>query len=452
MTIQRKITILAICSFSLWETAALSATAPDTVEGFFSGTTNQLNRDIGDVPGNRYWADMRFKYQKDEPSSLVRKFDFSARLNDQQLVMFSLQEAYLGRKGVLLSYDHLENTGDEIRFGRQILDWSQLDAHWGLGKLNNRRNFDFFEPGQEGLVGLSYKMQGTTGVFWELFGSTLYVPELNPSLDIDKKNNTIKSRNPWANPPARSTEIGGNPTPIAYIVGRPEISEVVNRSSVGASFGVNTKRWFNNLFFIRKPENQLSPKVRVNLDTNLGVVKANVKPQFYYHDVFGGMIKYRNKGTELYVNGMASFPNTFPDGDERATSQTDLKTAKKREAYLGTGLLRNKATYGYGINYIARVSPFDRESDSLASDPRWNQAVNPYFYKDLFNNLRLSGDLKYDMLTTDRLVMLRSTYTASKWLHITLGVNMIGTPDSGKSFWSPYTNNDAAFGQLRFIY
>jgi hypothetical protein len=35
---------------------------------------------------------------------------------------------------------------------------------------------------------------------------------------------------------------------------------------------------------------------------------------------------------------------------------------------------------------------------------------------------------------------------------LTLGVNMIGTPNSGKSYWSTYTNNDAVFAGLRYIY
>ena len=108
--------------------------------------------------------------------------------------------------------------------------------------------------------------------------------------------------------------------------------------------------------------------------------------------------------------------------------------------------------YQVGFNYIARVSPFDRELDSLAQDPRWNQAVNAFFAKNVTQSVRLSSDIKYDMLTTDRLVMLRAGYKVSKELLMSLGVNMIGTPKSGKSYWSPFTNNDALFAGLRYIF
>jgi hypothetical protein len=56
------------------------------------------------------------------------------------------------------------------------------------------------------------------------------------------------------------------------------------------------------------------------------------------------------------------------------------------------------------------------------------------------------------MLTTDRLLMLRGSYKVSKELILSAGVNMIGTPVDGKSFWSTYTNNDAIYGGLRYVF
>ena len=105
-----------------------------------------------------------------------------------------------------------------------------------------------------------------------------------------------------------------------------------------------------------------------------------------------------------------------------------------------------------GINYVARLSPYDRSKESLSLDPRWNQAVNVFLMRNFGRKFSLSGDLKYDTLTTDRLAMFRATYKATKELHVSLGVNMIGTPADGKSYWSPYTNNDAIFGSLRYVF
>jgi len=435
-------------------TAANSALAVDydTIQGHFGALSNQLNRDVGDVPGNRYNGDLSFTYNKNGSEELERKFDFAALVNDESLTMWSLQEAYVVKRGAFRGYDYIEKTGDQFKIGRQNLAWSPVDQTWGLGKINNRKNFDFFDPGQEGLVGVGYENKSSSGFFWKVFGSGLYIPETNPSLDIDKSENTITSRNPWADAPAATTDIDGTETPIQYIVDYPKISDVIYRYTIGANVGWENKHWGVDGYFIRKPENQLSTNVEVALADNAASVKAFIKPEFYYHDVFGGNLKYRNSDVEMYVSGLGIFPNTFPDGSQTATTYTEIKTEKRREAYLGGGISRTNDIYSLGFNYIARVSSFDRDRDSLAQDPRWNQAVNVFVSRTIKTKFRLSGDFKYDMLTTDRLVMLRAGYKVSKELLMTLGVNMIGTPNSGKSYWSPYTNNDALFAGLRYIY
>lgn len=424
----------------------------DTIQGSLGGMSNQVNRDIGDVPGNRYNGDFNFNYHRDSSFEVERKFNLSAQINDQSLTMYSLQEAYVGYKGIFRGWNSVTKTGDQVKFGRQILPWSELDKAWGLGKLNNRKNFDFFDPGQEGLIGLNYENKSSSGFFWKAFASGLYAPEMNPGLDVNKSDNTITSRNPWANPPAATTVIDGNVTPIQYIVQYPSISDVVYRYSLGANVGWENKHWAADGFFIRKPENNISTNVEVALAQDAASVKAFIKPEVYYHDVFGGALKYRNADVEMNVSGLAVYPNTFPDGNQDATTYTEIKTEKRREAYLGGGISKINDKYGMGFNYVARVSPFDRQRDSLAQDPRWNQAVHGFLSRNFGRKYRLSGDLKYDMLTTDRLVMLRAGYNVSKELLMSLGVNMIGTPNSGKSYWSPFTNNDAVFAGLRYIF
>lgn len=450
MAIFSKNQILALCVCAT--VGSTFAAVNDTIQGDLGGMSNQINRDVGDVPGNRYAGDLNFTYSKDGVHQLERKFDFSALVNDESLTMYSLQEAYVGKMGVFRGYDHVARTGDQMRAGRQNLAWSPVDATWGLGKLNNRKNFTGFEPGQEGLIGLGYSNKSSSGFFWSAFGSPLYVPEMNPGLDINKSDNTITSRNAWAKPPAATTNIDGNETPIEYIVEYPSITEVVQRYTIGAQVGWENKHFGAAGYFIRKPENQLSTNVEVALAENAASVKAFITPEFYYHDVFGGNFKYKNSDLEMYVGGIGIVPNTFPDGNQTATTYTEIKTEKRREAYLGGGISRVNDKFGMGFNYIARVSPYDRDRDSLAQDPRWNQAVNGFVSRTFKRNYKLSADIKYDMLTTDRLVMLRAGYKVSKELLMTLGVNMIGTPTSGKSYWSPYTNNDAVFAGLRYIY
>jgi hypothetical protein len=67
-----------------------------------------------------------------------------------------------------------------------------MDITWGFGKLNNRKNFDGFDPGQEGLVGLSFERKSANGMRYRFYGSPMYIPEMNPSTDINKKDKTIR--------------------------------------------------------------------------------------------------------------------------------------------------------------------------------------------------------------------------------------------------------------------
>ena len=315
----KKHQILTMCLTTM-VSSAYAVSDLDTIQGHLGGMSNQINRDVGDVPGNRYNGDLNFSYHKNNAYEYERKFNFSALVNDQSLTMWSLQEAYVGKQGVFRSYNHVEKTGDQLKFGRQILPWSTIDSTWGFGKLNNRKNFDGFEPGQEGLIGLGYENKSSSGFYWKAFGSGLYAPEMNPGLDINKDDETITTRNAWANPPASTTDIDGNETPIRYIVDYPQINEVIYRYTVGANIGWENKHWVADGFLVRKPENQLSTQVEVALADDAASVKAFVKPQFYYHDVFGGNVKYRNAYVEVYVSGMANYPNTITDGNHTATT------------------------------------------------------------------------------------------------------------------------------------
>lgn len=437
-----------IISAALLCLSASSFGAVDYVTGHIGALSNQASSEVGDVPGNRFNGNLSFDYHKDMASTytgeLERRFNFAVQVNDQSLTMYSVPEAYLG--GMLTKKDH-------IRFGRQVLSWSTLDAVWGFGKVNNRMNFDYFTPGQEGLIGLLYERRSTNGMRYRAFVSGIYVPELNPALDIDKGDKTITSRHPWSDVPAATAEVEpGNVKRIAYDLDYPEISEVIYRYTVGANIGFESKHWVWDNFIMRKPENQLSTEVSVTLDPAADVIKAYVQPQFYYHDVYGSTLKYRNLDLEMYVSGIAVRPNTFPDGDRDATRTTEIKTEKRREDYLGGGIAKVNDVYSLGFNYVARLSPFDRNKESLALDPRWNQALNVFFVRNFGRKYTLSGDVKYDMLTTDRLVMLKGIYKVSKELQVSLGMNMIGTPEDGKSFWSPYTNNDMVYGALSYVF
>jgi hypothetical protein len=432
---------------SLALVTSLGYAASDYLEGHLGALSNQASQQVGNVPGNRYNADFEIKYDRNNGTNYTRgletKFHAAALVNDQSLGMYSLQEAYVG--GSLTSKDH-------VRVGRQALNWSTVDQVWGFGKLNNRRNFDYFTPGQEGLTGLTYERRSSNGMRYRAFATGLYMPEMNPALDIDSKDRSITSRHPWADVPASHTVYQGREMDIKYDVNYPSLSEVVYRYGVGANVGYESKHWTMDNFIMRKPENQISPDVQIkNIDFTTDVIDVKITPKFYYHDVYGSTLAYRNMDYTVYVSGIAIRPNEFPDVAEEV-KYTKIKNKKRREDYVGGGIAKSNDLYTVGFNYVARLSPFDRNEDDLAIDPRWNQALNVHALRNFGRHYSLSGDVKYDMLTTDRLVMVRGNYNVSKELQMNLGVNMIGTPSSGRSFWSPYTNNDMIYGGLRYVF
>lgn len=418
----------------------------DYLQGHLGGMSNQASEEVGNVPGNRYNADFELDVKRISHRPNIHaadlRFTVAAMVNDQNLTMYSLQEAYIA---AYLTHK------DYLKIGRQILDWSEVDKTWGFGKVNNRRNFNYFEPGQEGLIGISYERKSSNGMRYRFFGSGLYVPEMNPALDIDDKDKTITSRHPWADTPARRADVDGVMMDVKYDVDYPEINDVVYRYSVGANIGWESKHWVMDNFIMRKPENTTTPDVEINVDFANDVVNANIDPRFYYHDVYGSTLKYRNRDLEMYVSGIAIRPNEFPDVDERVR-YTEIKNKKRREDYVGGGISRSNDLYTLAFNYVARLSPFDRKKDDLSQDPRWNQALNFIAVRNFGRKYSVSTDVKFDMLTTDRLVMVRGNYYASKDLVLNVGVNMIGTPADGKSYWSPYTNNDAVYGGLRYVF
>lgn len=424
------------------------AQAQEIITGHIGGISNQVDERVGDVPGNKFIGELRFNYKKDYTSvgtELERAFSLAVNVNDQSLTQYSVPEAYVGGK---------LSKKDYVRFGRQVLNWAEVDKVWGFGKLNNRIGFDGFEPGQEGLIGLLYERRSSNGMRYRAFLSGIYVPELNPSLDIDKKDKTITTRHPWADPPSATAEIDpGNVKRIAYEVDYPEYHEVIYKYTIGASIGYESKHWVWDSFIIRKPENEFTPEAHVSLNAVDDVIEAQVKPHFHHHDVYGSTLKYRNLDLEMYISGIAVRPLHYPEGDREAFRATQIKSEKMREDYLGGGISRVNDIYSIGFNYVARLSPYDRDAETLTEDPRWNQAINIFAKRNFWGQkLSLRTDLKFDMMTTDRLFMFEALYRATKHLHLSAGVKLIGTPGEGDSYWSPYTNNDSIYGGLRYAF
>lgn len=412
--------------------------------GDFGIQTNGLVQNVGEVPGNKYYGEMEFRYQYKSEKNNYIGLEFDSRINDEDVFEYSLSEAVV----------EFNFSRSRLALGRTNLEWSYTDNVWGLGKINNRKNFDYFEPGREGLVGFFYDHKFLNGLDISLFASGVYIPEMSQGLIVDKERGTIQCRSAWCSAPSASAEVEGRRVPIYYNVKYPDASDVVFRHSVGFRLGFALdEKFYMSFYQLHKPENSTSVTAEVSVEPDLSVINAEVTPQFYYHDVRGTNVEYRfNNHIKLYASGISTIPNNTPDSDEPLIKYTGIKPKKKKETYLSSGIFYKNLDWSAHAGYIARISEFDTESDILVDYPRWNQAINIGIKKKFTRKIQVALDLKYDMLTEDRLTMFKTDYFISPSIVAALGVNVIGTNKSKESFWSKYENNDSLYSSLKYIF
>jgi hypothetical protein len=422
------------------------AYAYNQYSGNVSFLSNQVDSSVNDVVGNRFRAGFVFDFKQSNPGELEKNFSLTTEYNDAGNLLFSLREANLVHR--FGSY--------EVTYGRKVLDWSISDRVWGFGKLNNRVNINFFEPGQEGLTGIKIKKQYESGFYIDSFLSVVNVPELNPGFDINNDDGTITKKNPWSSELSDSTEfdIDGDDVPevipIKYYVDMPDIGEIVFQASFGLNLGFTSEYVDVSGFAIRKPENVITSAAELTLNADNANVR--VSPQVFFHDVFGTNVRLKYKRFALSFSTLSTRPNEFPEGNELLTEFTSIETEKRDEDYVGVGLDYESYALQTGLHYVARVSEFDLTGDVLATPPRWNQAVTYYLNARVLKNLDMNFDFKYDTLTFDRLYKLELSYHMDRNVRIAAGAEVIGTPEISDSFWYEFRNNDAVYGSLRYVF
>src|SRR5690606_2153871 len=85
--------------------------------------------------------------------------------------------------------------------GRKVLNWNPTEVFWGLNHLNARRSFTLLDLEREGIIGFHWdRKMGDLELNFVL--SYLYIPQLNPGLEV--KNGAITSKSEWVRrPPSR---------------------------------------------------------------------------------------------------------------------------------------------------------------------------------------------------------------------------------------------------------
>lgn len=413
------------------------------MSGNFGFQTNDIIEDVGDVPGNKNFGSLNIKYQSFNENNVYKGFEIKSQINDQEVLQYSIKEALV----------EFRYSNSRFAIGRTTLDWSHADEVWGLGKINNRVNFDYFEPEQEGLIGMFYDKKFGNGFDVGIFGSFVYVPEMSQGMVIDKDKRSVVCKTLWCDAPSASAEIQGRDVPIHYDVNYPEMSDVVMKYSLGMKLGFSSDKFTLNTYYLRKPENGLSVIAEVSVPAAVTEINVNVTPQFYYHDVKGANAEINfTENFKVYGSYLNIAPQNFPDGNTPYIQYTGIKPNKKKEEYLSGGMKFSNEDFKSHLGYIARVSEFDTENEILVDYPRWNQAVHLALSKNLSRKIFVGLDYKYDTLTEDRLTMFKTSYSFGPSVVATVGVNIIGTNDSKSSYWSKFENNDSVYSSLKYTF
>ena len=393
---------------------------------------------------NLWWINASLEY---ESNKFI--FDSEFQYEEGGLFVFSIKELYYKN-----SYTNID-----IKAGRFNLDYSYIDKKWGLGKINNRVNFDFFHPGQEGLIGLGLSFKKFRNITIDGFISYVNAPELNPPLNIDNDQGTITSKSSWADAPDSEATSAGVVFPLTYNVNTPSISDLALNPSVGLNIKFSdliASDLSMNIFGIYKPENQLSNEANVELvitPTNNG--KVTIDPSLTQHFVFGANLSKVIQDKYFFNLGVIS--NKI---NEKAIVDSDIIDDN---IGLGIDINRSNETYAeisssarfesifIDLGFLKRLSSFKQES-SLDTLPRWDSTMHFHLEYQFLTKFLLSGDLKYDLSNKDRLYQASVNYTYSPYLSAKLGFQIIGSPPNGDGYWARYRENDSVFADVKLTY
>ncbi len=434
------VSLLGIHQQNLW------ASAVKQYEGDFSFLYQDYFAEIGGVEGNKWWGEFNFSYEKKEPFiDDEAKIDFTLRYNDAGGLFYSLREA---------QYTSLGNFS-ELSVGFIIIDWSEVDKIWGLGKINNRVNIDFFEPGLSGLPGILFNQRLSKNFAVGFYGSFLYIPEYNPSLKINKKERSITTRSPWVIAPTTTAEYGGNTVNVRYDVITPNVEEILFQPSYALNLKYSfTESFHLTTYYIRKPENSLSNTAKVLIDQNDNFnVAVKVSPKLYYHDLWGGQLTFetRDKAWQFYTSYLMSQPGSKPQNEDPVQfGGYAFRLEKQDEEYLGTGLRYIFLGGNVHIGHLTRVSSF--QESPILKRPRWGEAVNFSLSHQIMNNFLFKTEIFYDYSSYDRMLESQLTYTYNRVLALSLGANILTSPDGGQGYWAPFRRNDGVYTELSILF
>lgn len=397
---------------------------------------------------------LEFSFETARPTKQLDTFimgDARFYFQDNNSLNYSVQEAYVVYKG-----DDFSAT-----VGRKILDWNINEKYWSLGYLNANQSFTLLGTEEEGVTGVL--LNKTLGNFnFELLGSYLFIPQINPSIDF--KNGNVHSRSEWVRLPPTKTVVSGLEVPIYYSITDYKISKIIFNKSLGGNIRYAWRNGGVSAFAVYKPENTLRINASAYYD-NLGTGKVNVTadPTVNHHAYYGlqvfqsfGDIKAR--GGLSYIDPNAKLGKDFliDISNARKTFRSEYFNINPRydkEAYAHISLnFERSKSYKLTLNYIHLISHNIRGNDDFFSDTvKWKSTFGggaQYFFNDSFD---LAMDLKYDVIRKDNILKGEARYNYDSQISVTLGLEVLKAPDDN-SYWSYYRTNDTLYSKIGFIF
>ena len=438
--------LLFLALFSLGNGPLWGATTEISYEKFFR-LNKPINRsDTGDWLG--------LSYETAAPEKKLDVFlmgDLRFYFQDDTALNYSLQEAYAVYK----------NDDYSITVGRKILDWNTNEKYWSLGYLNALQSFTLLSTEEEGVTGVVFTK--SIGNFeFDILGSYLFIPQINPSIDFE--NGNVKARSEWVRLPPKKTVIAGSEVNLYYNIADYKIRKIIFNKSLGANIRYKWTNGGASAFAIYKPENKLRVNASVvydNLVSEKAIVTAD--PTASHHAYYGvqlyqafGDIKAR--GGFSYVDPNARLGKDFliDISNARKTFKSEFFNINPRydkEAYAHMSLNYDKQRhYKLTLNYIHLISDNIRGSDDFFSDTvKWKSTFGggiQYFINDSFET---SFDLKYDVVRKDNIVKAEVKYNYNQRANLALGLEVLKAPDAN-SYWSYYRTSDTLYTTLGFIF
>ena len=223
--------------------------------------------------------------------------------------------SFLNFREVFYTYEIDDESA--IHMGRKLNDWSALDSSWNFGVFQPQFEWNQLAPENQGLTGFFYT-KDTSAYNLNLFATPLFIPDQGASYEI--KDGQFQSGNPFFQPPPQNIKFQGQVLPIDYEINKPETTDVVFQSQLGAQFRVGEKLgYFANASAIFKPSNQLALAYKGVLVTTR--VRVDVTPKTYLENAYALDMGYKANWGHFILSGLYSKPQN-PEFDSTQNAPT----------------------------------------------------------------------------------------------------------------------------------